>query len=61
MRYALLINENPTAYEGLDADDRAAITAEYTHPRGPPRGFGRGPTVAGRRPVSNGPVSPVPG
>ncbi|GAA3204796.1 YciI family protein [Nonomuraea helvata] len=30
MRYALLINERPEAYEGLSADERAAISAEYT-------------------------------
>lgn len=29
MRYALLINERPGAYVGLDAEERAAITAEY--------------------------------
>lgn len=29
MRYALLINERPTAYDGLSADERAAISAEY--------------------------------
>ena len=29
MRYALLINERPGAYDGLDAGARAAITAEY--------------------------------
>ncbi|MFG6191886.1 YciI family protein [Nonomuraea sp. JJY05] len=29
MRYALLINERPEAYDGLSADERAAITAEY--------------------------------
>ena len=29
MRYALLINERPGAYDGLTADERAAITAEY--------------------------------
>lgn len=29
MRYALLINERPGAYAGLDAGQRAAITAEY--------------------------------
>ena len=29
MRYALLINERPGAYDGLDGAARAAITAEY--------------------------------
>jgi hypothetical protein len=29
MRYALLINEIPGSYEGLDDDERAAIGAEY--------------------------------
>ena len=29
MRYALLINERPGAYDGLDGRQRAAITAEY--------------------------------
>ena len=29
MRYALLINERPGAYDGLDEGARAAITAEY--------------------------------
>ncbi|MCA2225930.1 YciI family protein [Nonomuraea aurantiaca] len=29
MRYALLINERPGAYEGLSEDQRAAISAEY--------------------------------
>jgi len=29
MRYALLINERPGSYDGLDGDQRAAITAEY--------------------------------
>jgi hypothetical protein len=29
MRYALLINERPGAYDGLDDDRRTAITAEY--------------------------------
>ncbi|MEV1177603.1 YciI family protein [Nonomuraea sp. NPDC049784] len=29
MRYALLINERPEAYDGLSADERAAISAEY--------------------------------
>ncbi|MBV9921944.1 MAG: hypothetical protein JOY78_13975 [Pseudonocardia sp.] len=29
MRYALLINERPGSYVGLDGDQRAAITAEY--------------------------------
>ncbi|RJQ91278.1 YciI family protein [Amycolatopsis panacis] len=29
MRYALLINERPGAYDGLDEAQRAAITAEY--------------------------------
>lgn len=29
MRYALLINERPGAYDGLDDAQRAAITAEY--------------------------------
>ncbi|MEU7745770.1 YciI family protein [Nonomuraea sp. NPDC049158] len=29
MRYALLINERPGAYDGLSEDQRAAISAEY--------------------------------
>ena len=29
MRYALLINERPGAYDGLDDAQRAAITADY--------------------------------
>ncbi|MFI7132368.1 YciI family protein [Nonomuraea sp. NPDC050153] len=29
MKYALLINERPGAYDGLTAGERAAITAEY--------------------------------
>jgi hypothetical protein len=29
VRYALLINERPDAYVGLDGGQRAAITAEY--------------------------------
>jgi len=29
VRYALLINERPGAYDGLDGAQRAAITAEY--------------------------------
>ncbi|MET7328350.1 YciI family protein [Nonomuraea sp. NPDC005650] len=29
MKYALLINERPGAYDGLTPDERAAITAEY--------------------------------
>jgi hypothetical protein len=29
VRYALLINERPGAYDGLDGRQRAAITAEY--------------------------------
>ena len=29
MRYALLINERPGAYDGFDDAQRAAITAEY--------------------------------
>jgi len=29
VRYALLINERPGAYDGLDGAARAAITAEY--------------------------------
>jgi hypothetical protein len=29
VRYALLINERPGAYDGLDESQRAAITAEY--------------------------------
>ena len=29
MRYALLINERPGAYDGLDDGQRAAITGEY--------------------------------
>jgi hypothetical protein len=29
MRYALMIFENPTAYDGLSDDERRAITAEY--------------------------------
>jgi hypothetical protein len=30
MRYALLIHERPGSYDGFDAAQRAAITAEYT-------------------------------
>ncbi|MBN9111645.1 MAG: hypothetical protein J0I34_23035 [Pseudonocardia sp.] len=30
MRYALLINELPGAYDGFDDEQRSAITAEYT-------------------------------
>jgi hypothetical protein len=29
VRYALLINERPDAYDGLDGAQRAAITADY--------------------------------
>ncbi|MEV6157619.1 YciI family protein [Nonomuraea sp. NPDC052129] len=29
MKYALLINERPGAYDGLSEDQRAAISAEY--------------------------------
>ena len=29
MRYALLIHERPGAYDGVEAQERAAITAEY--------------------------------
>ncbi|WP_433442944.1 YciI family protein [Nonomuraea sp. CA-141351] len=29
MRYALLINERPEAYDDLSADERATISAEY--------------------------------
>lgn len=43
MRYALLINERPGAYAGLSADERAAITAEYTALRADER------VVAGER------------
>jgi hypothetical protein len=39
MRYALLINERPGAYAGLSAEERAAITAEYTAIRGDARVF----------------------
>ena len=39
MRYALLINERPGAYAGMDADERAAITAEYMAIRHDPRVF----------------------
>jgi hypothetical protein len=37
MRYALLINEGPGAYDGLDAGQREAITAEYFAIRDDPR------------------------
>jgi hypothetical protein len=37
LRYALLINERPDAYDGLDADQRAAITASYLALREDPR------------------------
>lgn len=37
MRYALLINERPGAYDGLDDAERAAITATYTALRDDPR------------------------
>ncbi|WP_232660756.1 YciI family protein [Pseudonocardia sp. TRM90224] len=30
MRYALLINERPGAYDGFDAERRESISAEYT-------------------------------
>lgn len=39
MRYALLINERPGAYAGMDADERAAITAEYMAVRADERVF----------------------
>jgi hypothetical protein len=39
MRYALLINEQPGAYAGMDADERAAITAEYLAIRNDERVF----------------------
>ncbi|RSN12617.1 hypothetical protein DMB42_10465 [Nonomuraea sp. WAC 01424] len=29
MRYALLINERPGAYDGLDDDERAGVSARY--------------------------------
>ncbi len=37
MKYALLINEAPGAYVGLDDEERAAITAEYMAIRGDER------------------------
>lgn len=40
MRYALLINERPGAYDGLDERQRAAITAEYLALREDPRVLG---------------------
>ena len=43
MRYALLINVRSGSYDGLDAAQRAAITAEYTAIAGDPR------VVAGER------------
>lgn len=39
MRYALLINERPGAYAGMDAEERAAITAEYMEIRADERVF----------------------
>lgn len=39
MRYALLINERPGAYAGMDAEERAAITAEYMAIRADARVF----------------------
>jgi hypothetical protein len=39
MRYALLINERPGAYDGFDDAQRAAITAEYTSIRNHERVF----------------------
>jgi hypothetical protein len=40
MKYALLINERPDAYVGLDAEERAAISAEYAALRDDPRVLG---------------------
>lgn len=40
MRYALLINERPGAYDSLDERERAAVTAEYMAFRDDPRVFG---------------------
>jgi hypothetical protein len=37
MRYALLINELPTAYDGLGEEERRAISAEYFALRDDPR------------------------
>ncbi|GLZ44090.1 hypothetical protein Acsp06_02750 [Actinomycetospora sp. NBRC 106375] len=37
MRYALLINERPGSYDGLDAAERAGITEAYTALRQDPR------------------------
>ncbi len=37
MRYALLINERPGSYDGLDDAQRAAITDEYLAVRGDER------------------------
>ncbi|GAA0905235.1 YciI family protein [Pseudonocardia zijingensis] len=37
MRYALLINERPGADDGLDPQERAALTAEYLEIRADPR------------------------
>jgi hypothetical protein len=37
MRYALLIHEDPAAYDGLADDARQAITAEYLALRDDPR------------------------
>ena len=37
MRYALLINERPGAYDGFDGGQRVAITAEYVALRRDPR------------------------
>jgi hypothetical protein len=40
MRYALLINERPGAYDPLDEDERAAVTSEYMAFRDDPRVLG---------------------
>jgi hypothetical protein len=40
MRYALLINELPDAYDGLADEERRAITAEYLDLRDDPRVVG---------------------
>lgn len=37
MRYALLINETPGSYDGVDHEDRVSITAEYLALRADPR------------------------
>jgi hypothetical protein len=40
MRYALLINERPGAYDPLDEQERAAVTAEYVSFHDDPRVIG---------------------